>query len=101
MAHPGPDLMIDIEDVMGDKLRWLPAAPPPVITKDDFVVLNSGQKLVVPISDLEIGLYDKFKQGHQYRVKVRYQNTDDGGKFDYTAWRGSLTSNTIMFEWKG
>lgn len=101
MAHPGPDLMIDIEDMTGDKLRWLSAAPPPVVTKDDFVVLSSGQKLVVPVSDLEIGLFDKFKRDHTYRMKARYQNTEDGGKFNYVAWRGSLTSNTIMFEWKG
>jgi hypothetical protein len=101
MAHPGPDLMLDIEDVLGNKLRWLPAAPPPVVTRDDFTVLSAGEKLMVPISDIEIGLFDKFQRDHRYRVKARYQNTEEGRKFNYTAWTGSLTSNTIMFEWKG
>lgn len=101
MAHPGPDLMIEIEDSMGSNLRWLPAAPPPAITRDDFIVLSPGQNLVMPISDLEIGLFDKFQREHKYRVKVRYQNTENGRKFNYAAWTGSLTSNTIMFEWKG
>jgi hypothetical protein len=101
MAHPGPDLMIEIEDSMGNKLRWLPAAPPPVITRDDFTVLSSGQKLVMPISGLEIGLFDKFRRENKYWVKVRYQNTENGAKFNYAAWTGSLVSNTITFEWKG
>lgn len=100
MAHPGPDLMTEIVDSMGGKLRWLPAAPPPVVTKADFTVLSSGQKLIVPISDLESGLFDKFKRD-VYRVKVRYQNTDRGATFNYAAWTGSLVSNTITFEWKG
>lgn len=101
MAHPGPDLMIDIEDVMGKQLRWLPAAPPPPVTREDFTVLNSGQKLVLPISGVEIGLFDKLQLDHKYQVKARYQNTDDGGKFNCAAWIGTLTSNTILFEWKG
>lgn len=101
MAHPGPELMLDIEDMRGDKLRWLPAAPPPPVTRNDFTVLGSGQKLVLPISGVEIGLYDKLKRDHQYRVKARYQNTEDGGRFNYAAWTGSLMSNTIIFEWKG
>ncbi len=101
MAHPGPDLMIDIEDVMGDKLRWLPAAPPRAVTRNDFTVLTSGQKLVLPISGVEIGLFDKLKRDRTYRVKARYENTEDGGRFNHKAWTGSLTSNTIVFEWKG
>ena len=101
LAHPGPDLMIDIEDAMGNHLRWLPAAPPPAGTRNDFTVLNSGQKLVLPLSGVEIGLFDKLQLDHTYRVKARYQNTEDGGKFNYAAWIGTLTSNTVSFEWKG
>ena len=69
MAHPGPDLMIDIMDSMGNKLRWLAPTPPPIVAKDDFTVLKPGQKLVVPISDLENGLYDKFKVETEYRSR--------------------------------
>lgn len=101
MAHPGPDLMIEIVDSMGNKLRWLPAAPPPVVTKADFTVLSSGQKFIVLISDLESGLFDKFKRENEYWVKVRYHNTENGATFNYAAWTGSLVSNTITFEWKG
>ena len=101
MAYPGPDLMIDIMDSMGNKLRWLAPAPPPIVTKEDFTVLKPGQRLVVPISDMEDRLYDKFKVETEYRVKVRYQNTESGAKFNHAAWTGSLLSNTITFRWKG
>jgi hypothetical protein len=100
MAHPGPDLMIDIEDVLGNKFRWLPSSPPPLLRRKDFTVLGPGQKLAFSISDLEIGLYDKFETDHTYRVKVRYQNTEDGHEFSYAAWTGSVTSNGIMFKWR-
>ena len=100
MAHPGPDLLTEIVDSSGNKLRWLPAAPPPVVTKADFTVLGSGQIITATLSDLERALFDKFKQD-VYRVKVRYQNRDNGATFNYAAWTGSLVSNTITFEWKG
>ena len=101
MAHPGPDLMIEIMDSMGNKLRWFAPNPPPIVARDDFTVLKPGQKLVVPISDLENGLFDKFKGETEYSVKVRYQNSESGAKFNYAAWTGSLLSNTITFQWKG
>lgn len=101
MANPGPDLIVDIEDVMGNRLRWLPAAPPPMITTEDFTVLSAGQKLEMLISVLQIGLFDKLKREQKYRMTVRYQNTETGGKFNYAAWTGSITSNTILFEWEG
>lgn len=101
MANPGPDLMIDIEDLMGNRLRWLPAAPPPTITREDFTVLRAGQKLEVPISVLQIGLFDKLKRKQKYRMTARYQNSETGSKFNYAAWTGSITSNTILFEGEG
>ncbi|MGC3974768.1 MAG: hypothetical protein QM771_10345 [Nitrospira sp.] len=101
MANPGPDLMIDIEDLMGNRLRWLAAAPPPAITREDFTVLRAGQKLEVPISVLQIGLFDKLKRKQMYRMTARYQNSETGSKFDYSAWTGSIISNTLLFEWEG
>ena len=100
MAHPGPDLMIKIKDVLGNQFRWLPPSPPPVLRRKDFTVLSPGQKHAFAISDLEMGLYDKFETDHTYRVRVRYQNTEDGHAFGYAAWTGSVTSNEIMFEWR-
>lgn len=101
MANPGPDLMIDIEDLMGNRLRWLPSAPPPTITREDFTVLRAGQKLKVPISVLQIGLFDKLKRKQKYRMTARYQNSETGSKFNYAAWTGLITSNTILFEGEG
>lgn len=101
MANPGPDLMIDIEDLRGNRVRWIPPAPPPRITREDFTVLSAGQKLVMPISILQIGLADKLKREQKYRMTARYQNTETGSQFNYAAWTGSITSNTILFEWGG
>ena len=101
MANPGPDLMIDIEDLMGNRLRWLPAAPPHTITREDFTVLRAGQKLEVPISVLQIGLFDKLVRKQKYRMIARYQNSETGSRFAYAAWTGSITSNTILIEWEG
>ena len=101
MANPGPDLMIDIEDLRGNRLRWLPPAPPPTITRKDFAVLGPGQKLEMPIAVLQIGLFDKLKREQKYRMTARYQNSETGSKFNYAAWTGSITSNTILYEWEG
>ena len=101
MANPGPDLMIDIEDLRGNRVRWIPPATPPRITRKDFTVLSAGQKFEMPISILQIGLADKLKREQKYRMKVRYQNTETGSQFNYAAWTGSITSNTILFEWEG
>ncbi len=97
LSYPGPDLMIEVTDQLGNRLRWLPAAPPPSLGKSDFVVLNPMAKVTVQISDLESDLFDKFTQENQYSLKVRYTNTDDGSRFNYRAWTGSIVSNTIDF----
>ena len=101
LAYPGPDLMLEIMDPQGVRLRWLPPAPPPSLTRSDFVRLDPGEEFHLKLPDIGRQLFDKLEEGSEYRVRAVYRNDEPGSQWHYAAWTGSLESRPITFRWGG
>jgi hypothetical protein len=101
LAYPGPDLMLEIVDAQGVRLRWLPPAAPPPFTRSDFVRLDPGEEFHLKLPDVGRHLFDKFEPGRDYQVRAIYRNEESGSQWHYAAWIGSLESRPITFRWGG
>lgn len=95
-AFPGPELYLNFISDAGKVLRWLPAAPPRPLTRQDFKTLRPGEKTNFTLIIYSSDLYDKLNLG-PYVAQATYVNSA-GDKFGLNAWKGRIYSNKVSFE---
>jgi hypothetical protein len=93
------EIRLHIKDNKGLTLRWLPPAPPPPLTINNFSTLAPQQQLSWEIGNVNQILYDKLVPGI-YMITATYQNTS-GEELGIHAWTGQLESNPVSFEVAG
>lgn len=95
--HIGPDIFINIYDVSGKQLSFLPHGPPPPVTEDLFKQLDPHKIVSFSVKNIAVGLYDKLTPG-TYKLNIVFKNIlrkADGFSIE------EFKSNTLTFTVKG